>query len=111
MSVSPAFALVAFFALVGGVGQAIANPATNKLISFHIEPGRRGVITGIKQSGVYVGFVLVGLTAPALTTRFGWEAAFLLLGSVCLLGFVLSLIGLPRTPGTRIRPPGHCRRH
>lgn len=80
--------------------QALINPATNALIAHHVAEGRRGVITGIKQSGVYVGFVLVGLTAPALTARFGWEAAFLLLGGVCLLGFFLSLVGLPPTAGS-----------
>ncbi|MEX1281380.1 MAG: MFS transporter, partial [Acidimicrobiia bacterium] len=81
--------------------QALINPATNAIIAHHVPDGRRGVITGIKQSGVYVGFVLVGLTAPALTARFGWEAAFLLLAGVCLLGFVLSLVGLPPTAGSR----------
>ncbi|MGF1617997.1 MAG: MFS transporter [Acidimicrobiia bacterium] len=35
-----------------GLGQAFGNPGTNKLISVHIPVGRRGAITGWKQSGV-----------------------------------------------------------
>ena len=67
--------MVSFFALVGGVGQAIANPATNKLISMHVPPGKRGIITGIKQSGVQAGTFLGGLLLPVITLSFGWRLA------------------------------------
>ena len=102
MSVSPVFALVAFFALVGGVGQAIANPATNKLISMHVPAGRRGVITGIKQSGVQVGTFLGGLLSAVLARRvevsvergkaFGvWPRLALALGGGILVGYASAL--------------------
>lgn len=75
IAVSPAFLVLVVAALVGGVGQAIANPATNKLISLHAPVGRRGVVTGIKQSGVQFGTFLGGLTLPALAVAFGWRWA------------------------------------
>lgn len=80
--------------------QALINPATNAVIAAHAAVGRRGVVTGIKQSGVYVGFTFVGLVAPAVSAAAGWQATFWVLGVVCLVGFVLSFPGFPPTPGT-----------
>lgn len=94
MSISPVFGLVAFFALIGGIGQAIANPATNKLISMHVPPGERGVITGIKQSGVQAGTFLGGLLLPVIALSFGWRwavAVFGLAGLACGLWASVSL--------------------
>lgn len=82
--------------------QSLINPATNAIIAAHTTPGRRGVITGLKQSGVYVGFVFVGLTAPPLTAAGGWQLAFLVIAGACLLGLLLSFLALPPTPG-RVR--------
>jgi len=79
--------------------QSLINPATNAVIAAHTSPGRRGVITGVKQSGVYVGFVFVGLTAPPLTASGGWQLAFLVIAAACLLGLALSFVALPPTPG------------
>ena len=95
MSVSPVFALVAFFALVGGIGQAIANPATNKLISMHVPPGERGVITGVKQSGVQAGTFLGGLLLPVITLSLGWRWAIAVFGLAALAGGLWALVSLP----------------
>lgn len=96
MSVSPFFALVAVFALVGGIGQAIANPATNKLISMHVPTGARGVITGIKQSGVQAGTFLGGLLLPVITLSLGWRWAVAVFGLAGLAGGVWAIVSLPR---------------
>ena len=96
MAASPVFALVAMFALVGGVGQAIANPATNKLISMHVPPGARGVITGIKQSGVQAGTFLGGLLLPVITLSFGWRWAVAVFGFAGLAGGLWGMVSLPR---------------
>ncbi|MYT24460.1 MFS transporter, partial [Streptomyces sp. SID7760] len=40
---------------LGGLPQALANPATNKAILAAVPPGRRGSVTGMKQSGVQLG--------------------------------------------------------
>jgi predicted MFS family arabinose efflux permease len=83
--------------------QASMNPATNSLIAAHVPAGRRGVIMGVKQSGVYVGATFVGLVVPTMALTVGWRAAFWLLGAVCAIGWLLSLVGLPPVTG---RPPG-----
>jgi predicted MFS family arabinose efflux permease len=95
MAVSPTFWLLALFALIGGIGQAIANPATNKLISMHAASGSRGVITGIKQSGVQVGTFLGGLTLPVIATTFGWRWAVGVFAAAALLGGMVASAVLP----------------
>lgn len=65
-----------------GVSQAGGNPATNKLISIHVPPGRRGVVTGVKQSGVQVGVSLAGLTLPVLAASLDWRGAILTTAAV-----------------------------
>lgn len=96
MAVSPVFGLVALFALVGGVGQSISNPATNKLISMHAVVGRRGVITGIKQSGVQFGTFLGGLLLPAITLVLGWRWAIAVFGVAAVAGGLAAIALLPR---------------
>lgn len=95
MAVSPMFWLLALAALVGGIGQAIANPATNKLISMHAAAGRRGVITGIKQSGVQVGTFLGGLLLPVIATTLDWRWAVGVFAAAALLGALVASALLP----------------
>lgn len=95
MALAPVFGLVALFALVGGLGQAIANPATNKLISMHVPAGRRGVITGIKQSGVQFGTFFGGLALPAITVAFGWRWAVGVFALAAFTGALAAAFVLP----------------
>lgn len=62
-------------ATILGIPQGWGNPTTNALIAERVEPGRRGTITGIKQSGVTLGVFLAGLTLPAMAETFGWRGA------------------------------------
>lgn len=64
-------------AIVGGVPQGWGNPATNSLISTRIAPGRRGTITGVKQSGVTLGVFLSGASLPWMTGAWGWRGGTL----------------------------------
>ena len=98
LAVAPSYWLIVVAALVGGVAQAMANPATNKLIALHIEPGRRGVITGIKQSGVTAASALGGVLLPPVTILAGWRWAVGLFALLAAGGWVLSLL-LPPDPG------------
>ncbi|MFF5213280.1 MFS transporter [Streptosporangium sp. NPDC000396] len=67
-------ALLAAVAL-GGLPQALANPATNKVILTAVESGRRGAVTGWKQSGVQLGAFVAGLPLAALAAWTGWRGA------------------------------------
>ncbi|MEL3951917.1 MFS transporter, partial [Streptomyces sp. LNU-CPARS28] len=58
---------------LGGLPQALANPATNKAILASVEPARRGAVTGMKQSGVQLGAFAAGLPLAALAGWLGWR--------------------------------------
>ncbi|MFT7600830.1 MAG: MFS family permease [Acidimicrobiales bacterium] len=63
MALSTNVWLLAISAMVSGIPQGWGNSATNALIVGRVAEARRGVLTGIKQSGVQVGAFLSGLLA------------------------------------------------
>ncbi len=85
-------------ALGSGIAQAGGNPATNKLIAVQIPEGRRGAITGIKQSGVTFSLFLAGLTLPASAEAFGWREAVFGYGVITLMTAVAVAFRLPADP-------------
>lgn len=97
LAIAPRYWVIVVAALVGGIAQAMANPATNKLIALHIEPGRRGVITGIKQSGVTAASALGGALLPPVAIVAGWRWAVGLFALLATFGGVLSVL-IPPDP-------------
>lgn len=95
LAIAPKYWVIVVAALVGGIAQAMANPATNKLIALHIAPGRRGVITGIKQSGVTAASALGGALLPPVAILAGWRWAVGLFALLATLAGVLSLFVPP----------------
>jgi predicted MFS family arabinose efflux permease len=92
-----------------GVGQALANPATNVLISARIQPPGDGPAIGLKQSGVQISALLSGLLLPWMATRYGWQwglrtSAALALVVGVLVSFVRAPAGRARTNGRRALP-------
>ncbi len=96
IALAPDFAIVLLVALVTGFGVAWASPATNRLLTDHIPAGRRGVITGVKQSGEMVAFVLSGALLPAAALLVGWRPAFGLVALWPLLSIIWASITLTR---------------
>jgi len=86
-------------ALAGAFSQASANPATNKLIAEVVPVGRRGVITGVKQSGVQAGIFLGGVTVPSLAIALGWRVAYLIVAAAPLLLAALAMKLIPASSG------------
>lgn len=72
---SPDLVWLGVGSIVGGLPQGSSNPATNALIAARVEPGRRGTLTGVKQSGVTLTAFVGGLTLPALEGAYGWRGA------------------------------------
>lgn len=90
---SHSFALLAVGAAIGGVSQAFANPVTNKLIALHVEYGRRGVVTGVKQSGVYLMVTIAGVAIPAGDLLIGWRPTLVIFAGAAV-GFTLSALAI-----------------
>ena len=79
---------------ISGLPQGWGNPATNSLIATRVAPGRRGSVTGIKQSGVTLGVFLAGAALPLFESLWGWRGAclvFAVVFSVVALGVQLTL--------------------
>ena len=71
-------------AAVSAISLAAANPSTNKLVAGHLPPGRRGMVTGIKQSGVQASVFVAGLVMPLGAATIGWRPTLLIAGAVTL---------------------------
>ncbi|QBI21111.1 MFS transporter [Egibacter rhizosphaerae] len=87
-------------ALLGGLSQAVSIPVTNQLVAELSPPGRRGVPTGVKQSGVQMVQTLVALTLPPLAVWVGWRGSL-------WVGVVLAALGAVAV--WRVIPPGSLR--
>lgn len=74
---------IARFAL--GLGEAGNFPAAVKAVAEWFPKRERALANGLFNSGSNVGAVLAPLVVPWLTWRWGWPAAFVVLGA---LGFV-----------------------
>ncbi|MEU6866271.1 MFS transporter [Streptomyces sp. NPDC046876] len=80
---------------LGGVPQALANPATNKAVLAAVPAARRGAVTGLKQSGVQLGAFAAGLPLTALAGAAGWRAAVWTASGGALLAALWALRSLP----------------
>ena len=74
-ALSPSLPWLFVACAAGGVPQGWANPATNGLIATRVTPGRRGTVTGVKQSGITFAAFLGGLTMPGLEAISNWRGA------------------------------------
>lgn len=95
---APAYAFLFFGALVGGAADASCNPATNRLIAESLAPGARGVITGVKQSGVQAGAFFGGLILPTLAVAYGWRASYLIVAAVPLVAAAATGVTVDTSP-------------
>lgn len=89
VAVAPSYAILFTGALLTGLPNGWTNPATNALIVDNVVAGARGVITGIKQSGVQMGAFLGGLMLPPIASAANWRvayASFLVLPAAALVG-------------------------
>ncbi len=84
---------------VAGVAQSVANPSTNKVIAHNVPPGKRGMLTGIKQSAVQLGVVLAGLVVPVGAASIGWRPTFALGALAAWLLAASTLVFLPADEG------------
>ncbi len=92
LAVIPSVAVIAVGSLVIGFGYGMTNPAASELLLRLMPAGRRNLIFSIKQTGVPIGGVLAGLTAPSISQSFGWQWAPAVAAISC---FVLVLLMRP----------------
>ena len=92
---APNYLLLLAASTFAGLAQSAANPITNKLIVTQVPPGRRGIVTGVKQSGVQAGILLSGLLLPMAALALGWRAAVAIAAAFPIVAFTLVRFVLP----------------
>ncbi|MFE7629992.1 MFS transporter [Kocuria sp. NPDC057446] len=104
---APGYAVLLLAMVLSGLGQVMANPATNRLIRLHVPAPRRASWLGIKQAGVQASQLVAGLTFPALGLLLGWRTAVLVAVGVVLLLLVHGWWTVPdnHTGAPAGRPP------
>lgn len=105
MAIADSVAMLIVSAAILGVPQGWGNPTTNALIAERVPAGRRGTVTGIKQSGVQLGIFLAGVTLPAMSDAVGWRGAMWIYAAV-FTGFALIPLVLPRHGSLDDEPTG-----
>jgi len=102
MALSPTYGFLVGAAVLTGLPNGWGNPSTNALIVDNTSPGERGVITGIKQSGVQFGTFLGGIFLPLLAAWWSWRIAVLIFLAMPISGLI-AMIGHrdPRTHAER----------
>jgi MFS family permease len=89
LAIVPSVAVIAVGSLIIGFGYGMTNPAASELLLRLMPPERRNLIFSIKQTGVPIGGVLAGLTAPSISQNFGWQWAPAVAAISCFLLIVL----------------------
>ncbi len=79
---------------LGGVANALAQPAANLFITKTVAEARLGIAFAVKQSGIPVATLLGGLAVPLIALTVGWRWAF-------VVGALMPIVGgltLPAVP-------------
>lgn len=103
-AVAPHYLVLVLTVALGGVPQALANPATNKIIGRAVPGPKRGLVIGIKQSGVQLGAFAAGLPLAGLAGWVDWRLAVGVAASCAAFATAASVL-LPADPEPANRPP------
>jgi predicted MFS family arabinose efflux permease len=87
-ALAPSYGFLVVAAVATGIPNGWSNPATNSLIVDNVPAGSRGIVTGVKQSGVQFGTFLGGMALPVLATLWDWRAAVLIFLMMPVAGLV-----------------------
>lgn len=75
---------LSLIAMVGGVGVALAQPATNLGLARCTVNDRRGLAYGFKHAAVPAGAAFAGFAVPVVAIPLGWEWVFIIAAIVAV---------------------------
>ncbi|MDX1468352.1 MAG: MFS transporter [Acidimicrobiia bacterium] len=110
VAAAPNYVILVGAALATGIANGWGNPSTNSLIVDNLPAGSRGILTGIKQSGVQMGTFLGGLLLPVFADIWNWRVAVAIFVAIPVAG-ALGTLGrddvhgaenLAERPGARL---------
>ncbi len=88
------WAILTAMLAIGGIANALAQPAANLLVARAIPEQRLGLAFSLKQSGVPAATLLGGLAVPSLALTVGWRWAYAAGAALAVLASVV----VPRVP-------------
>lgn len=98
IAAAPSYIWMVAAVLLAGVPVSMNNPVTNQLLAAHATSSNRGVLTGIKQSGVQFSVLAAGVLLPPLAATVGWRGTLLLPAAFAAVCAVLGVFTVPATP-------------
>lgn len=105
---APTYAVLVVAVVVSGLAQSLSNPVTNRLATLWVPPRRRGMVMGVKQSGVQLAQALAGLLLPGLALLVGWQAALLATAGVAIVGAAACVRFIPHEAALEATPARRC---
>ena len=85
------------YALAGGIGlSALVVPIMATMARWFVR--RRGIMTGIVQTGLGIGGLIFAPLAGWLILTSGWRSSYIILGIIVLVGIITSGLFLRRAP-------------
>lgn len=79
----------------GGLANALAQPAANALVVYHVDTTRRGFALGVKQSAIPMATLVAGVAVPTIGLTIGWRWAFVGASAIALA----AAVSIPSTTG------------
>ena len=80
------FATLLLWLAIGGVANALAQPAANLFIATTVRGERLGMAFAVKQSGIPAATLLGGLAVPSIALTVGWRWAFVAAAALPIIG-------------------------
>lgn len=75
--------------VIGGIGNAIGQPAGNALVAAQVRPERYGLGFAIKQSGIPLATTIGGFSVPLIALTLGWRYAYLFAALAAVVAVLL----------------------
>jgi predicted MFS family arabinose efflux permease len=97
-SVARSYLGVLLAVVVSGCVQALSNPVTNRLVSRYAAPQGRGLLMGVKQSGVQMAQLAAGVALPTLALVAGWRGAVGATSVIAGVGLLFAWRFVPHLP-------------
>ena len=94
---------------VQGITSAMIMPVVQAYVGDITPKGKEGWVMGLFNMSLFIGLSAGPLIGGVIKDRFNLQGAFICMGSLSIVGFVLSLVFLPPTSEERVvkkgRPP------
>ena len=98
IALGPTFGWLVAATALAGFSQSSSNPVTNRLVAKRVPAGHRGLLLGVKQSGVQMSQFFAGAVLPSAALVMGWRGAAGASVAFVVVGLVATWLLVPAEP-------------